>query len=31
MTKRKIAQPDLIDLLLANYQKPKDLSARMGF
>ena len=25
MTKRKVVQPDLIDLLLADYQKPEDL------
>ena len=25
MTKRKVVQTDLIDLLLANYKKPEDL------
>ena len=25
MTKRKVTQPDLIDLLLADYKKPEDL------
>ncbi len=30
MTKRKIVQPDLIDLLLADYQKPEDLLGENG-
>ena len=30
MTKRKVAQPDLIDLLLADYQKPEDLIGENG-
>ncbi len=30
MTKRKIAQPDLIDLLLADYKKPEDLIGENG-
>jgi len=30
MTKRKVVQPDLIDLLLADYQKPEDLIGENG-
>ena len=30
MTKRKVTQPDLIDLLLADYQKPEDLIGENG-
>ncbi len=30
MTKRKVVQPDLIDLLLADYQKPEDLLGENG-
>jgi putative transposase len=30
MTKRKIAEPDLIDRLLADYQKPEDLIGENG-
>jgi len=30
MTKRKVSQPDLIDLLLADYQKPEDLIGENG-
>ena len=30
MTKRKVVQPDLIDLLLADYQKPEDLLGEHG-
>ena len=30
MTKRKVAQPDLIDLLLADYKKPEDLIGENG-
>ena len=30
MTKRKVSQPDLIDLLLADYQKPEDLIGEKG-
>ena len=30
MTKRKIVQPDLIGLLLADYQKPEDLLGENG-
>jgi putative transposase len=30
MTKRKIVEPDLIDRLLANYQKPEDLIGENG-
>jgi hypothetical protein len=30
MTKRKVVQPDLIDLLLADYQKPDDLIGENG-
>ena len=30
MTKRKVAQPDLIDLLLADYQKPEGLLGEHG-
>ena len=29
-TKRKVAEPDLIDLLLADYQKPEDLIGENG-
>jgi len=30
MTKRKVVQPDLIDLLLSDYQKPEDLIGENG-
>ena len=30
MTKRKVTQPDLIDLLLADYKKPEDLIGENG-
>jgi len=30
MTKRKAAQPDLIDILLADYKKPEDLIGENG-
>ncbi|SCX52351.1 hypothetical protein SAMN05720354_12837, partial [Nitrosospira sp. Nsp1] len=30
MTKRKIVEPDLIDRLLADYQKPEDLLGENG-
>ena len=30
MTKRKVVQPDLIDLLLADYKKPEDLIGENG-
>ncbi len=30
MTKRKVVQPDLIDLLLADYQKPEELIGENG-
>ena len=30
MTQRKVAQPDLIDLLLADYKKPEDLMGENG-
>ena len=30
MTKRKVVQPDLIDLLLADYKKPEDLTGENG-
>ena len=30
MTKRKVVQPDLIDLLLADYRKPEDLIGENG-
>ena len=30
MTKRKVVQPDLIDQLLADYQKPEDLIGENG-
>ena len=30
MTKRKIVEPDLIDRLLADYQKPEDLIGENG-
>ena len=30
MAKRKVAQPDLIDLLLADYKKPEDLLGENG-
>ena len=30
MTQRKVAQPDLIDLLLADYKKPEDLIGENG-
>ena len=30
MTKRKVAQPNLIDLLLTDYQKPEDLIGENG-
>ena len=30
MTKRKIVEPDLIDRLLAGYQKPEDLPGENG-
>ena len=30
MTKRKVVQPDLIDLLLADYKKPEDLLGEGG-
>ena len=30
MTQRKVAHPDLIDLLLADYQKPEDLMGENG-
>jgi putative transposase len=30
MTKRKVVQPDLIDLLLADYEKPEDLIGENG-
>jgi putative transposase len=30
MTKRKVTQPDLIDLLLADYKKPEDLLGENG-
>ena len=30
MTKRKVVQPDLIDVLLADYKKPEDLLGENG-
>ena len=30
MTKRKVTQPDLIDVLLADYKKPEDLIGENG-
>ena len=30
MTKRKVVQPDMIDPLLADYQKPEDLIGENG-
>ena len=30
MTQRKVVTPDLIDLLLADYQKPEDLIGENG-